>query len=268
MYDAQSKRKSLRKIAREQKLPESTARDWLKQRKTIGSPAYRHTRKLSTRLGRPSRISKRNIKQALRAPLDVRTEPLEAQIAYHDFDISVSQFKRKLLEYSKKARMYKAAYYKKTLSAATRRARVEYGERHQDKTVESFWQWVIFTDEFHYNPSAQGDPWELREEGTRYKPENVVGRPPKESGIILHGAGWVNWHAKCEKLIFWRDSKTEETKNKLIKAAENAVDETIKEKRPPRPQYPRRRPTTESKIEWEERLTKYTKDLEAWESAS
>ena len=76
----------------------------------------------------------------------------------------------------------------------------------------------------------------LREEGTRENPENIQERPQKQ-GNKLHIAGWVNWHAKCEKLEFYNDEE----------------EEVIQ---PPRPRKPRKR-MYESPEEWEARMLEW-----------
>ena len=45
--------------------PRSTTTKWLKQRKELGSPVYRRTRKLSNKLGRVSKIQKKHAKLLL-----------------------------------------------------------------------------------------------------------------------------------------------------------------------------------------------------------
>jgi hypothetical protein len=58
-YDRKQKNTSLRSICRRPRIniPPSTARRWLTQRDTLGSPALRRTRKLASRLGRKSEVS-------------------------------------------------------------------------------------------------------------------------------------------------------------------------------------------------------------------
>ena len=51
-YDNRNPNESLRSIAREYAPSLPTAHRWLKERNQLGSPTYRRTRKLSTRLGR------------------------------------------------------------------------------------------------------------------------------------------------------------------------------------------------------------------------
>ena len=71
-FDAQTGVKKIRPVARTQNVPFSTAQRWLDQRRQLGSSAYRHTRKLSTRLGRPSHVTKDEIKALINAPQEVR----------------------------------------------------------------------------------------------------------------------------------------------------------------------------------------------------
>ncbi|KAH7317309.1 hypothetical protein BKA65DRAFT_515732 [Rhexocercosporidium sp. MPI-PUGE-AT-0058] len=56
-----------------------------------------------------------------------------------------------------------------------------------------------------------GTGYVLREKGTRENPENIQEKP-KRVGNKLHIAGWVNWHAKCEKLEFYHDEEEKEAR--------------------------------------------------------
>ncbi|KEF54442.1 uncharacterized protein A1O9_09609, partial [Exophiala aquamarina CBS 119918] len=67
----------------------------------LGTKAYRHTRQLSTRLGRPLRVAQSNIQGVLRAPQEVRLQPITAQLKIHNISLSVRQFQRKLKEHLK-----------------------------------------------------------------------------------------------------------------------------------------------------------------------
>ena len=111
--------------------------------------------------------------------------------AEYKLGVGARQLQRRLTALTNKARRYKAAWYRDELSEETERAREEYGNRHKGKSIEDLWQWVYFTDEFHLDITTEPAPRQLREAGTRYKPENVVPRPPKQ-GVTLHLAGWVN----------------------------------------------------------------------------
>ncbi|KAL9591220.1 MAG: hypothetical protein Q9179_007942 [Wetmoreana sp. 5 TL-2023] len=67
----------------------------------------------------------------------------------------------------------------------------------------AIWKHICWSDEFHYDPSAQGIGHILREEETRYEPENLAEIPPLD-GIVLHGSGLISWFYKSE-LTFYND---------------------------------------------------------------
>src|ERR1700761_3027102 len=97
VWDARPKAESQRAFCDRTKYKRSTIQDWLNQRDQLGDVAYRHTRQLSDRLGRPSRIQKNHVKRLLDPRKnEVRDEPLEVQIAVHDLRISVRQLRRRL----------------------------------------------------------------------------------------------------------------------------------------------------------------------------
>lgn len=129
------------------------------------------------------------------------------------------------------------AYVKKEISSKNKRERVIYGERRRDKTIDDWWSWIMFTDEFHVDPAAMGAAYILREEGTRTDSENIQERPAME-GNKIHVAGWVSWDEKCDELIFYHD--------------EHEQDEY--EEQPPRPPKLRRRWKTESEEEYKQRV--------------
>ena len=139
----------------------------------------------------------------------VRKQELEAQIAYHSLGVVKRTLQRSLLRHTKKARMYKEAYTNKELKPYHLNQRVAYGKRHLGKTVDEFWKFVRFTDEFHLDPSAAGQERVLREQGTRYREENIQQRPGL-LGNKLHIAGWVTYDDKIKNLIFYNE-RTEKT---------------------------------------------------------
>jgi hypothetical protein len=60
-----------------------TTTKWLNQREELGSPAHRRTRKLSDKLGRASRIQKKNVKTLLNPKKNpFRKERYEVRIKY------------------------------------------------------------------------------------------------------------------------------------------------------------------------------------------
>jgi hypothetical protein len=90
----------------------------------------------------------------------------------------------------------------KQLSSSNKEKRKLYGKEHQEKTIEKFWANIYFTDEAHIDPSEVFQQYILREEGTRYEPENIQELPEKK-GTKLHIATWINWQQKAERLEFY-----------------------------------------------------------------
>ena len=151
----------------------------------------------------------------------VRYQTLEYNIEFHDLPIKRRALTAQLKKNTKNGQRYKMRYTRKRISQKNRHKRVEYAKEHEHKTVDGFWQFVYFTDEFHVDPSSIGAGYVLREEGTAEDSENIQERPAKE-GNKLHVAGWVNWSNKCEQLEFYHDEE----------------DTTVQ---PKRPRKPRRR---------------------------
>lgn len=115
----------------------------------------------------------------------VRNQLYEAQMEYHNIKGSTRQLKRRLKEETNKAQRYKQAYIQKKISPKNLNTRVEYGQQHQDKTIDDFWQYIFFTDKAHIDPSSCCQGSILREQGTRLDPENIQQRPEK-TGVQLH----------------------------------------------------------------------------------
>lgn len=133
--------------------------------------------------------------------------------------------------------MYKAAFVKKIISAKNNDGRTVYGNAHKDKPINGFFDHIVFTDEMHVDPTSQAKSMLLREQGTRYKPENIVERPPLE-GVRLHVAGWISWYGKADKLQFYNDEQ----------------DSVV---RPPMPPKPRRRPKSETTADFDRRMAEW-----------
>ena len=234
-WDREHERRSMRAICRDHDITEGTGRLWKKQREELGSLAYRHTRKLSSNLGRRSKVTKSICKMLVSPSRNpVRTQPFDAQIAYHKIPVQRRQLMKKLREHTNGGQIYKAAFVKKEISKKNKDERVSYGEEHKDKTVDDFWRYIFFTDEAHIDPTAQQAPGVLRERGKRYDDENIAERGERK-GVKFHIAAWVTWDAKAENLEFYHDEEEHE-------------------EQPPMPPKPRRRPKTESEDEYQARL--------------
>ena len=82
--------KSLRQIYHEYAPSTTTGHRWRDERTQLGSPSYRRTRKLSYRIGAPSKVSK-EVAQMLIDPNQnlVRDAGLEAQMEFHYIETNV-----------------------------------------------------------------------------------------------------------------------------------------------------------------------------------
>ena len=167
----------------------------------------------------------------------VRKQPYEAQIEYHNLPVQKRQLQRKLKEYSKKGGRYVCAFVKKVISVKNKADREKYGSDHLYDPLFGFFDHIVYTDEAHVDPISQSQGRVLREQGTRDKPENIEERPPLK-GVRFHIAAWISWWGKADKLEFYND-------------------EEDKTERPPYPQKPRRRPTTETEEEYQARVVEW-----------
>ena len=84
----------------------------------------------------------------------VRDQLYEAQIEYHNLHVSTRTLQRRLKRCTKGGQRYKQAYIQKEISKNNEQLRVGYGLDHLDKTIDSFWQYIFFTDEAHVDPSS------------------------------------------------------------------------------------------------------------------
>ena len=199
----------MRAICRDNKIDDHTGRRWKKQREDLNSMAIRRTRCISKMLGRPSKISKSTCKM-LENPArnPVRKQPYEVMIEHFQLPVRKRQLQRKLREHTKGGRRYKCAFVKKTVSVKNRQERTGSGWQHQDKTVEDFWAFKVFTDEAHIDPGSQAVGDVLREQGKRYDTENIEERQPRQ-GSKFHIAAAISWWGKS-KLEFYNDEEDHE----------------------------------------------------------
>lgn len=205
-YDAAIPFTTLRKFCKQEIIPKTTMLRMLDERRRLGAIACRRQRKTYEGLGRPSTIDPTIISTALHAPQIQRIKLLQHQMNALGLSCHKTTFQRALKKNTKGAKMFKARYRQKKLSAKNRQERIEYAVEHQHHTVDNYFQYVTYTDEAHFCENESPAPLILREEGTADEPENVVERGQKET-VSLHIAGWVNWHAKCDKLEFYNDEE-------------------------------------------------------------
>ena len=61
----------------------------------------------------------------------------------------------------------------KAISVKNKTARVRFGEALKHESIWSYWQYVYFSDEAHFDPGEVPREYILRLEGTRYEVENM-----------------------------------------------------------------------------------------------
>lgn len=205
-YDRDRNAKTLKRIAFDHGMGESKARAWLKKRDFYGLQAIHRTRRTSTRLGRPSRVSEdacRLLVDPARNP--IRTEVWEAQIAHHHIPVGRRQLQRKLKEHTRGGQKYKQAFVSKLTRSQNTAKRIDYAREHVDQSLDECFKYVVFTDEAHIDPTSQRAGEILRERGTRYDASNILERRPK-SGSKFHIAASISWYHKG-KLVFYNDEE-------------------------------------------------------------
>jgi hypothetical protein len=130
---------SLRASAKDQGVPLSTAKDWTHYRKQYGSPAVRHTRRISKKLGRREKLTPEQCAMLVSPSKNpVRKQLYEAQIQYHSLGVTRRTLQRSLLKHTRNARKYLMPYTNKELKQTHRDNRVEWAKRHLGKTINNF----------------------------------------------------------------------------------------------------------------------------------
>jgi hypothetical protein len=183
-------------------LAPSTARKWLRQRDIQGSPALRRTRKQSSRLGRKSKVSAADLERLTNQEDPIHEEPYEIQAK----TLAGQPSARTLQAHASRvgARRYKKRYTTQ-VSKDNKSIRVEFGKRHESKTLTGFWQWVGFTDEAHWQSVKLQNKAEY---GLRFPSQEQLLKETKVTGlkVTAHTAGLVTYNRKG-KLIFYKDPK-------------------------------------------------------------
>jgi hypothetical protein len=89
------------------------------------------------------------------------------------------------------------------ISDTNKALRKEYGARHRHETIDSFWQWIHWTDEAHIDQGMAIRQTIFREQGNE---TGLLVEEGSSGDIILHIAASVSWHHKSN-LIFYNDGR-------------------------------------------------------------
>jgi hypothetical protein len=189
-------------------LPPSTARRWLKERDSLGSPGLRRTRKLAARLGRKSKVSEADLEKVTNQEDPLHEEPYSEQAKTLDGRPSARTLQHHATQAG--ARRFKKRYTTE-ISKKNKPIRVEYGEKHEKATLTGFWSWIWFTDEVHLQSIKLQNEAEYE---LRFPGQQASLKETKTSGldVTIHCAAGVSYNYKGP-LIFYKDPKepTEKT---------------------------------------------------------
>jgi hypothetical protein len=94
------------------------------------------------------------------------------QIDHFELNCTSCTMKQACKRHRSKARRYKMST-NKLISSKNKQLRKEYVLRHQNDTIESFWQYIRFINETHFDLDESYSKKVLREEETRYKVSNM-----------------------------------------------------------------------------------------------
>lgn len=214
-FDTMDPNDSLNSVANrpEINVPPATARRWLKQRDTLGSPALRRTRRRSSILGRNSTVTESVLETITDQSNPIHEDSYQDQV--NKLELPCAPYTLQHHATQAGARRFKKSYTSE-ISAANKTKRIQYGREHQDKGIIEFWQNVWFTDEVHLlSASLQNKPeYELRYPGQQRRKERL--QEVKSSGlkVTVHVAAGVSYNHKGP-LIFYNDPK--EPSEKVIK---------------------------------------------------
>lgn len=204
-YDRKSPTTSFNSLCKSHDIdiPPSTGRLWLRQREIRGSPAMRRTRRTSKELGRKKRVSEADMDAVLDPNNPTHWKPYNQQVEDLGLDCHPHTLQQNLSK-RKNARRYKM-YPTSYISPANKARRTEYGEKHQGKSLMSWWQYIYFTDEVHFNSKEMSfkPTRELRQRGQRpTRPINEAPAPTLD--VTVHVAAGISYNHKGP-LIFYHD---------------------------------------------------------------
>jgi DDE superfamily endonuclease len=201
-WDAKEKTAGVSQICRKLNftLPPSTARYWLRQRDIQGSPAIRRTRKQAPRLGRKSKVSALDLERLTNQQNLIHQEPYKIQA--ETLPDKPSAYTLQAHATQAGARRFKKRYTTE-ISKKNKPIRVEYGKKHEIKTLTGFWQQVGFTDEAHFQSVKLQNKAEY---GLRFPGQETTLKETKTTSlnVTLHIAGLITYNRKG-RLHFYKD---------------------------------------------------------------
>ncbi|OAG34661.1 hypothetical protein AYO21_11173 [Fonsecaea monophora] len=80
-----------------------------------------------------------------------RQEPLDLNLRKLDIPVPRRRLRKRLLQDTDQGGSYLQAFIRTELKPFYKPNHIEFGQEHQEKTIDNFWQYLVFTDEFHFD---------------------------------------------------------------------------------------------------------------------
>ena len=179
----------------------ATAKRWVKRRQLFvengfHSPERRHTELRNS--GRPRKDVDSQIELMATGPELLRKKDYE----YHQSAAGVSyQTLRRRMRERDPPVIRSKRRPTGALSQKNKEVRKSYGHKHLRESVDSLWQYILFTDEAHADRAMAIEQWIFREQGNE---QGLYYEQPLLDKLQLHFAASVSWHHKS-KLTFYHD---------------------------------------------------------------
>lgn len=204
-YDRKLPSTSFNSLCKRQgiEIPPSTGRLWLQQREIQGKKAIRRTRRQSQKLGRKRAVCEADMETVLDEDNPIHLHSYKQQVEDLSLNCQPQTLQQNLAK-RMDSRRYKQAY-SSFISDENKRKRVQYGTEHQDKTIRSWWRFVYFTDEVHFNSKelSSHPHYELRQQGGSTS-RRINEAPAPSLDVTVHFAAGISYDYKGP-LIFYHD---------------------------------------------------------------
>lgn len=211
IYDTLFPRVSLRQICKkpEINIAPSTGRKWLHQREELGDAAYRRTRRRSTRLGRPSIIREEILDELLDENDPAHNAHYNTQVKIKQLPVNGDTLQANMSK-RRGARRFKKSTTK-GISRQNKKERISYGQEFENRTINNFWRYILFTDEKHFRSRDLSNKaeYELRQPSSAKRLQSIREEKKDVLDVVVHAAGSVSYDSKGD-LIFYSDPKEPE----------------------------------------------------------
>jgi hypothetical protein len=188
-------------VCKKENVSWETNKKWLHQRKKLEtSVASRRIDK--KRSERSIKVTQNKLNELLNENNLVRDQSWVVQINYFGLNCTSRMMKRACSRRKFKADRYKMTKIRR-INVKNELLRQKYDCRHQAETMNSYWQYVHFTNEAYFDSDESYSKRVLREKSTRYETQNMQIMIDMKK-MKLHFEASIFWHHKSS-LQFYND---------------------------------------------------------------